>query len=270
MTSRSLLALDRLELALRHAVGADDERAALDLVGQVGGADAAVGQVGLDAGVVHQLAEGGDLLALGCRVLGLVDRQPHAIAEAGALGDADVGSGCRGHRPHSRSIRGLTRVCAPGPSGCRAVSGYITNDIGGERLGSLSRETHRSDAAPAAGAPAISRMIRSVPSASASRSSRPSGSMRQRERLADADPDASWRAASAIGPERCDACPRSRPAGAARPIAWPGRRLRACRPSGDRHASACPRRRCRSGDRPASASSEKRWAARSPSPRRTK
>ena len=75
-------------------MGADDERAALDLVRQVGGADAAVGEIGLDARVMDQLAEGRDLLALVPRVLRLVDRQAHAIAEAGALGDADVGSGC--------------------------------------------------------------------------------------------------------------------------------------------------------------------------------
>ena len=94
-------------------MGANDERAALDLVCQVGGPDAAIGEIGLDARVVNELAEGGDLLALGCRVLGLVDREPHAIAEAGALGDADVRSGCRGHR----SILGSrpdadVRICA--------------------------------------------------------------------------------------------------------------------------------------------------------------
>ena len=65
-------------------------------------------QIGLDAGVVHQLAEGGDLLALASGVLGLVDRQPHAIAEAGALGDANVGSGGRGHGINSR--RDTTQV----------------------------------------------------------------------------------------------------------------------------------------------------------------
>ena len=94
MTSRSRrLAPHLLELARRHAVRADDERAALDLVGEVGGADAAVGEVGLDAGVVDQLAEGGDLLPLVAGVLGLVDRQAHAIAEAGALGDTDLRRG---------------------------------------------------------------------------------------------------------------------------------------------------------------------------------
>ena len=94
----ALLALDLLELGLRHAVGADDERPALDLIGEVGGADAAVGEVGLDPGVVHELAEGRDVLALGSSVLGLVDRQPNAIAEAGALGDPNLGPRCSGHR----------------------------------------------------------------------------------------------------------------------------------------------------------------------------
>ena len=112
----ALLALDLLVLRLRDAVGADDERAALDLVREVGGPDAAVGEIGLDAGVVHQLAERGDLLALGCRVLGLVDREPNAVAEAGALGDADVRSGCGGHRVHSRVPAGwrpYMRIYAP-------------------------------------------------------------------------------------------------------------------------------------------------------------
>ena len=95
--------VDHLELALLgpqllhlgggHAMGADDQGAALDLVGQVGGADAAIGEVGLDARVVDQLAECRHFLALLAGVLGLVDRQAHAIAEAGALGDADVGTG---------------------------------------------------------------------------------------------------------------------------------------------------------------------------------
>ena len=93
MTSRSPLPFTCSNSERGHAVRADDERAALDLVGQVGGADAAVGQVGLDARVVDELPEGGDLLALVARVLGLVDREAHAVAEAGALGDADVRSG---------------------------------------------------------------------------------------------------------------------------------------------------------------------------------
>ena len=80
-------------------MGADDERSALDLVGEVSRPDAAIRKVRLDAGVVDELAEGGDLLALLASVLGLVDRQSHAIAEAGALGDAYVGAGggCSAH-----------------------------------------------------------------------------------------------------------------------------------------------------------------------------
>src|SRR6266508_6276165 len=80
-------------------MGADDERSPLDLVGQVGGADAAVRQVGLDAGVVHQLAEGGDLLSFVARVLGLVNGQAHAVAESSALRDADLRSKGGAHFP---------------------------------------------------------------------------------------------------------------------------------------------------------------------------
>src|SRR3989442_175808 len=48
---------------------------------------------------MDELPEGGDLLPFVTRVLGLVDRQAHAVAEAGALGDAHVGAsgGCRAH-----------------------------------------------------------------------------------------------------------------------------------------------------------------------------
>jgi len=77
------------------------------LVGEVRRADAAIGEVGLDAGVVHQLSEGGDLLALVARVLGLVDRQANAVAEAGTLGDADLRSnGCA----HSPSLSGRADI----------------------------------------------------------------------------------------------------------------------------------------------------------------
>src|SRR5687768_18429009 len=51
---------------------------------------------------MHELTEGGDVLPLGSRVLRLVDRQPDAVAETGALGDANVRSSCRGHWLHSR------------------------------------------------------------------------------------------------------------------------------------------------------------------------
>jgi hypothetical protein len=100
MTS-ALGVLHLFELLPRHTVGADDEGPALDLVGEVGGANAAVGEVGLDPGVVHQLAEGGDLLPLGARVLRLVDREPNAVAEAGALRDPHIWSDCRCHGNHS-------------------------------------------------------------------------------------------------------------------------------------------------------------------------
>src|SRR6187401_2629770 len=112
----SLGALHPLELVAWDAMRADDERASLDLVREVGGADAAVGEVGLDARVMDQLAEGGDLLALGPRVLRLVDREAHAVAEAGAFRDADVGSdgnlGGRSHRFNSRGDRRYIRIYA--------------------------------------------------------------------------------------------------------------------------------------------------------------
>ena len=93
------LAPHPLQLVGRNAVGADDEGSPLDLVGQVGGADAAIRQVGLDAGVVHQLAEGGDLLPLVARVLGLVNGKAHAVAESGALRDANLRSKGGAHAP---------------------------------------------------------------------------------------------------------------------------------------------------------------------------
>src|SRR5207302_6286533 len=93
------LATDLFEFIARDAVGADHQGPALDLVGQISGADASIRQVGLDAGVVDELPESGDFLPLLASVLGLVDRQTHAVAEAGALGDAHVGAGggCRAH-----------------------------------------------------------------------------------------------------------------------------------------------------------------------------
>src|SRR5579859_3249433 len=105
-----VLATDLLELVAGDAVGADDERAALDLVCEVCGADATLGEVGLDPGVVDELPERGDLLALFAGALGLVDRQAHAVAEAGMLGDADLGAnGCvRGH------LRPILFARAPG------------------------------------------------------------------------------------------------------------------------------------------------------------
>src|SRR4029077_17122853 len=93
------LAPHLLELVAWHAVRANHEGPALHLVREVSRSDAPIRQVGLDAGVVDELPECCDLFPLFARVLGLVDRQAHAIAEAGALGDAHVGArgGCGAH-----------------------------------------------------------------------------------------------------------------------------------------------------------------------------
>src|SRR4029079_1018558 len=74
-----------------HAVGADDDpRSVVDIVEGFDGLDAQVLQVADDALVVDDLTEGVRRLARGRSLLGLVDRFPHAIAEAGALRDPDL------------------------------------------------------------------------------------------------------------------------------------------------------------------------------------
>ena len=91
-------AVDDLEAALlgafhdvrTDAVGADDDRrAVVDVVERLDGLDAEGLEVADDALVVDDLAEGMRRLAGGRRLLGLVDRLANAVAEAGALRDAD-------------------------------------------------------------------------------------------------------------------------------------------------------------------------------------
>ncbi len=91
-------AVDDLETALLgafhdvrpDAVGADDDgRAVVDVVERFDGLDAEVLEVADDALVVDDLAEGMRRLAGGRRLLRLVDRLANAVAEAGALRDAD-------------------------------------------------------------------------------------------------------------------------------------------------------------------------------------
>src|SRR3990172_5504078 len=132
------LAAHALQVVRGNPVGANDQRPTLHLVGQVGGLDAAVRKVSLDPWVVDKLTERGDVFPLVTGVLGLVDRQAHAIAEAGTLGDSHLGSGDCGHPPDS---------IGPVPYRPRCPSGRSA---------------------------AISRMIRSVPAARVSRSSLPS------------------------------------------------------------------------------------------------
>ena len=72
------------------AVGADDDRrAVIDVVERLDRPDAHRLEVCDDALVVDDLAQGMRQLAGGRRLLGLVDRLAHAIAEAGALRDPD-------------------------------------------------------------------------------------------------------------------------------------------------------------------------------------
>ena len=175
------------------------------------------------------------------RVLGLVDRQPHAIAEAGALGDADVGSDGRCHRLHSRrdALGSDAAAFAIGVwrevvySCCRSSCAVSASD---RRLLLGWQE------------PAISAMIRSVPAARAVAVEPASRLMRERERLADADPD--LRGVRPAGATRKDPV-RSRDRHRQKrvhPIAWPGGRRRTSRASGGRRGSASPPERCRSDD----------------------
>ena len=72
------------------AVGADDDRGAvIDVVERLDRLDAEVLEVADDALVVDDLAEGMRRLAGGRRLLRLVDRLANAVAEPGALRDAD-------------------------------------------------------------------------------------------------------------------------------------------------------------------------------------
>ncbi len=91
-------AVDDLEPALlgavhdvrADAVGADDDRrAVVDVVERLDRLDAQVLEVADDALVVDDLSEGMRRLAGGRRLLRLVDRLANAVAEPGALRDAD-------------------------------------------------------------------------------------------------------------------------------------------------------------------------------------
>ena len=73
-----------------HAVGADDNgRTVVDVVESFDRLDAEVLELAHDAVVVDHLSERVRRLAGGRGLLGLVDRLANAIAEPGALGDAD-------------------------------------------------------------------------------------------------------------------------------------------------------------------------------------
>jgi hypothetical protein len=77
-----------------HAVSADDDRRPfIDRIQRIHGPDAEALEVVDDALVVHDLAERVRALAGSRRFLGLVDRLANAVAEPGALRDADVVNG---------------------------------------------------------------------------------------------------------------------------------------------------------------------------------
>ena len=111
MTSRPR-SLGALHDVRPDAVGADDDRGAvIDVVERLDGLDAEVLEVADDALVVDDLAEGMRRLAGGRRLLGLVDRLANAVAEAGALRDADFLDGSHGP------------IIARGPFGPHAQAG---------------------------------------------------------------------------------------------------------------------------------------------------
>ena len=134
-------AVDDLEAALlgavhdvrADAVGADDDGGAVvDVVERFDGLDAEVLEVADDALVVDDLAEGMRRLAGGRRLLRLVDRLANAVAEAGALRDADFLD--RSHAP----------IIARGPFGPSS---------GGRGRRAIGRVRRRRRAGTAAGGP---------------------------------------------------------------------------------------------------------------------
>ena len=119
-------------------MGADDDRrAVVDVVERLDGLDAEVLEVADDALVVDDLAEGVRRLAGGRRLLGLVDRLANAVAEAGALRDADLldGSHALDYRTGSRFRPSRTTA----PLAGRQERGDAAHDeVGGEALGGLA------------------------------------------------------------------------------------------------------------------------------------
>ena len=190
-----------------------------------------------DALVVDDLAEGMRRLAGGRGLLGLVDRLADAVAEAGALGDAD----------------------APGRFPCARLSHGVPVRTPRRAVRSLGRSAPRWRAGSSA---AMRRMMRSVasalggPAVDAGRQV-----VGEAERLADAHRDAAARMRAASGPAARRRCEPEMPIGT---IGAPVRRASTATPSraswSAPSGSACPRgRRTGRGPRRGSA-----WPAGTP------
>ena len=151
-------AVDDLEAALLgaledlglDAVGADDDRrAVVDVVERLDAPDAEVEQVLDHALVVDDLPEGVRRLAGRGRLLGLVDRLAHAVAEAGALRDSDGldGSHTASMFAHVRPIRAACGARGPGAQAAarlRADGVRVDAPVAGvEELGDAAHDRAR-------------------------------------------------------------------------------------------------------------------------------
>src|SRR5207249_10143407 len=93
----------------------DDGRPMIDVVERLHGPDAERLEIGDDALVVDDLAEGVRRLAGRGRLLGHVDRLADTVAEAGPVGDADLSNGA--HPFDYRMRVGSSRFTGPGLGG---------------------------------------------------------------------------------------------------------------------------------------------------------
>ena len=183
-------AVDDLEAALlgalhdvrADAVGADDDGGAVvDVVERFDRLDAEILEVADDALVVDDLAEGMRRLAGGRRLLRLVDRLANAVAEAGALRDADFLD--HAHGP----------IIARGPFGPARQTSVAAGDGAASRWVSGSARPYgpRCDGGRRA---AIRSMISVVARRFAVRRSMPGGQLvGEAERAPDADRDVAAR-----------------------------------------------------------------------------
>ena len=111
------------------AVGADDDRGAVvDVVERFDRPDAEVLEVAHDALVVDDLAEGMRRLAGGRRLLGLVDRLADAVAEPGALRDADFLDGSHANDYRTGLPSGPIGQVSVGPTCASSRSSVAATD----------------------------------------------------------------------------------------------------------------------------------------------